>query len=126
MSDIRANTISDASGNGPINLKGQSAAKAWVNFNGVNVTAPNDMTGVIGSFNVAGVIDESVGVYGVNYTNSFSSGNYAVNTSSTAGGATHFSGGFYTASSTRINTVGGSGNNSDASIITTAVNGDLA
>jgi hypothetical protein len=30
LSDIRANTISDTSGNGPINLTGQSAAKAYV------------------------------------------------------------------------------------------------
>ena len=30
MSDIRANTISDTSGNGPINLTGQTAAKSYV------------------------------------------------------------------------------------------------
>ena len=39
MSDIRANTISDTSGNGPINLHKQSAAKAWVNFNGTGTVA---------------------------------------------------------------------------------------
>jgi hypothetical protein len=39
MSDIRANTINDTSGNGPINLTGQSAAKAWINLNGTGTVA---------------------------------------------------------------------------------------
>jgi len=39
MSEIRATTISNAAGTGPITLTGQSAAKAWVNFNGTGTVA---------------------------------------------------------------------------------------
>ena len=77
MSDIRANTISDTSGNGPINLTGQSAAKAWVNFNGGAATAAPDLTGVRGSFNVSGLVDNAVGNYTINFTNNLASGNFA-------------------------------------------------
>ena len=35
MSEIRATTISNAAGTGPITMTGQYAAKAWVNFNGI-------------------------------------------------------------------------------------------
>ena len=63
MSDIRANTISDASGNGPINLHKQSAAKAY---------AQCDAAGSIsGSFNITSVVDANsltVGRIDVNIT----------------------------------------------------------
>ena len=63
MSDIRANTISDASGNGPINLHKQSAAKA-----GVNVSSASDITT---SFNVSSVTNTGTGLRLVSYANSF-------------------------------------------------------
>ena len=61
MSEIRATTISDAAGTGPIALTKQSAAKAWVNF---NQTIPS----VDDSFSISSVIDNSSG----NSTNNFS------------------------------------------------------
>jgi hypothetical protein len=72
MSDIRANTISDASGNGPINLTGQSAAKAWVSFNTVSTTAIHE------SLNVSTISDNSIGETTVNLANSMSSSTYCI------------------------------------------------
>ena len=74
MSDIRANTISDASGNGPINLHKQSAAKAWVNFNGTGTVAIRNSQGV------SGLVDNSKGNYDVNYTSNMSASDYSVTT----------------------------------------------
>ena len=64
MSDIRANTISDASGNGPINLKGQSAAKAWacvhMNFyleESFNISTATDLGAAVGSVTLTNSMD---------------------------------------------------------------------
>tara|TARA_R100000353_G_scaffold111685_2_gene80064 strand:+ start:8869 stop:10158 length:1290 start_codon:yes stop_codon:yes gene_type:complete len=43
--------------------------KAWVSFNGGAVTAAADRTGVLGFFNVSSVVDNGVGDYSVNFTN---------------------------------------------------------
>ena len=49
-------------------------AKAWVNFNGTGTVA------IRASFNVSSVTDLGVGKYRINFTNSFSDGNYSVTT----------------------------------------------
>ena len=67
MSDIRANTISDASGNGPINLHKQSAAKAHINFDGTDITIQTS------SLNITTVADTGIGKYTTNFINSFNS-----------------------------------------------------
>ena len=72
MSEIRANTISDAAGTGPIDLYKQSAAKAWVNFNGTGTVAVRD------GMNVSSLIDNGTGIYRVVHTAAFASSNYAV------------------------------------------------
>ena len=69
MSDIRANTISDAAGTGPIDLYKQSAAKAWARFNGAGTAAIGD------SFNIASLTDNGTGNYELTVTSSFSSSN---------------------------------------------------
>ena len=66
MSDIRAGTISDAAGTGPITLTGQSAAKAWVNF--FNTSGG----GVRNSLNVSSVTDVNVGVNTINLSSGMS------------------------------------------------------
>ena len=71
MSDIRANTISDAAGTGPIALTGQSASKAWVNFDGLTTTV------ILASFNASSITDNSVGNFDVSLTNSMSNADYA-------------------------------------------------
>jgi hypothetical protein len=63
LSDIRANTISDAAGTGPIDLYKQSAAKAWVNF--------SPSLGIYSgqSFNVSSFNDVGTGNAEINLTN---------------------------------------------------------
>lgn len=79
MSEIRATTISDAAGTGPITLTGQYAAKAWVNFNGEGTISIRE------SGNVSSLTDGGTGQYTVTFTNSLSSSDYA----SIVGGARH-------------------------------------
>jgi len=67
LSEIRATTISDAAGTGPITLTKQSAAKAWVNFNGTGTASIRD------SVNVASLTDNGTGIYTLTYTSSMSS-----------------------------------------------------
>ena len=71
MSEIRATTISDAAGTGPITLTKQSAAKAWLsNY--------YDNGGTIGdSFGVSSVTDVGTGACRVNFGNSFDSVNFS-------------------------------------------------
>jgi hypothetical protein len=78
LSEIRATTISDAAGTGPIDLHKQSAAKAWVNFDGTGTVAIAD------SMNVASLTDDATGQYTSNLTGNMSSANYASTTGSTS------------------------------------------
>ena len=70
MSELRANTISDAAGTGPVTLTGQSAAKAWVNYD--QVTPSLD-----GSYNASSVTDNGTGNSTVNFTNDMANATYA-------------------------------------------------
>ena len=74
MSEIRADTISDAAGTGPVTLTKQSAAKAWVNFNGTGTVAIRNSQGV------SGLVDNGTGNYDVNYTSNMSASDYSVTT----------------------------------------------
>ena len=81
MSTLSVNTVKSLNTNGPVfqnssgTEKGQ-LAKAWVNFNGFNVTSSSSMTGVISSFNIAGVTDHALGDYTVAFANAMSNANY--------------------------------------------------
>ena len=65
MSEIRATTISDAAGTGPITLTKQSAAKATVDCTPAGV--------INTSFNVSSAIDGSTGLTTINLTSSLAS-----------------------------------------------------
>lgn len=71
MSEIRATTISDAAGTGPITLTKQSAAKAWVNYDHVSNVVRE-------SFNVSSVTDNATGHFTKNYTSNMSSANHVI------------------------------------------------
>ena len=71
MSEIRANTISDAAGTGPVTLTGQSAAKAWSSINQISFAVRD-------SFNISSATDENVGRTGLNLTSAMASVNYSV------------------------------------------------
>lgn len=70
MSEIRATTISNAAGTGPITMTGQYAAKAWVNFNGTGTVAIRQ------SGNVSSITDNNTGDYMVNFTTAMSDASY--------------------------------------------------
>ena len=70
MSEIRATTISDAAGTGPITLTGQSAAKAFANFNGTG------SLNIRSSLNGSSITDNGTGKHALNFTSSFSDTNY--------------------------------------------------
>ena len=74
MSEIRATTISDETGNGPIALTKQHAAKVWIRY----YTSPS--VTINGSFNVSSVVDNSVGSTIVNLVNGFNNTNNISNT----------------------------------------------
>ena len=70
MSEIRATTISDSAGTGPITLTGQSAAKAWGAAN-MSTTALRT-----NNFNVSSLTDGGTGRARFNLTNAMSDTDY--------------------------------------------------
>jgi len=71
MSTLKADTIQSTSG-GAATLTNQTAAKAWVNFNGTSTVA------IRASNNVASITDNGVGDYTANFTSAITDANYAV------------------------------------------------
>ena len=69
MSEIRATTISDAAGTGPIALTKQSAAKAYNN-------TTSDGTTINESFNISSLTDSSTGQRVHNVTSNFATNTY--------------------------------------------------
>ncbi len=66
MSEIRATTISDETGNGPIALTKQSAAKAFINLNGTGTIAARDSLNISSTTDFTAV-DLSTAVGGGRY-----------------------------------------------------------
>jgi hypothetical protein len=71
LSEIRATTISDAAGTGPIALTKQSAAKAYASVDQLSGGAA-----LLKSFNVTSVTDNATGDFSLSFTSNFSDGNY--------------------------------------------------
>ena len=72
MSDIRATTISDATGTGPIALTKQQAAKAWINWNGESGSSIRD------SFGVSSLTDNATGNQTISFSSSFTNNDYGM------------------------------------------------
>ena len=124
MSEIRATTVSDIAGTGPVALTGQYAAKAWINFNGSGTVAIRQ------SGNVSSITDNGTGIYGLNFSTALQDADYAV--SGTAGPGTANQTQYaveidnlgLNASTANINvgiTSSGSSSGSDASIVTAMI-----
>lgn len=75
MSEIRANTISDAAGTGPVTLTGQSAAKAYFCYDHAGATIDE-------SINVSSIVDLTTGRFDVSFTNSMITSTYGAVTAS--------------------------------------------
>ena len=74
-SELRVNTLKDASGNNSVSTSNleKGRAKAWANLNGTALTSATDLTGVRGSFNIASATDTTTGDHTVNLTSGFTS-----------------------------------------------------
>jgi hypothetical protein len=68
---LNVDTIADKAGTGPVELTKQSAAKAWVNFDGTGTIAARD------SLNISGLADNGTGDYTVTFSNALSNANYS-------------------------------------------------
>jgi len=71
MSELRADTITASDGTSPVTLTKQSAAKAWINFDGSGTAAARD------SFGLSSFTDLQVGEYRHTFTSSFANNDYA-------------------------------------------------
>jgi hypothetical protein len=126
MSELRAATVSNLAGTGPVTLTGQFAAKAWVNFNGTGTIAARD------SFNVASLTDNGTGDYSVNFSSAMADANYSaianadgVNVAVLAETSTSIARG-NTASLARVGVVSGASSFVDVGQICLLTHGDLA
>jgi hypothetical protein len=86
-SELRVNTLKDASGNNSVALStvANGSAKAWANFDMDGTQALND------SFNASSISDVATGKSTISYTNSMSNVNYSCVTNSV-----HDSGSYFT------------------------------
>ena len=124
MSDIRANTISNAAGTGPIDLYKQSAAKAWVNFNGAGTIAIRE------SFNGSSLSDIGTGEYRLNFSSSMNTPTYSFSIGSSAAvnndGFNRSSVGANTVSQGTVKHYESGGTATDTDLLTLNILGDLA
>ena len=76
-SELRVNTLKDASGNNSIatSFVAGGSAKVWINFNGTGTIA------IRGSGNVSSITDNGNGGYTVNFTTALPDTNYSAVTS---------------------------------------------
>ena len=79
-SELRVDTLKDASGNNSIGLSyvAQGSAKAWVVYVSANLTSDADLAGVTDSFNMTSVVDNGTGDHTFAIANDFNSVNYAL------------------------------------------------
>ena len=122
MSEIRATTISDAAGTGPITLTGQSAAKHFCNWNGTGTPA------ILESFNTASLTDVAAAEVTVNLSSAMSNANYGVTGLSSGGdrNITYSRGTDNTASAIKTYTTNLSSAADEAPSNTVVTHGDLA
>ena len=84
-SELRVNTLKDASGNNSVGMSyvAEGTAKAWAEFDG---TASGATVG--DSFNVSSSDDDATGDYGINFTNAMGNATYACTFGDGEGSAT--------------------------------------
>ena len=70
---LNVDTIADKAGTGPVGLTKQSAAKAWINFDGTGTISIRD------SFSVSSIDDDGTGLYSYNLSNAMNNANYNCN-----------------------------------------------
>ena len=122
MSTIIATTLSNGSVSVPTATVVNGSAKAWCNWGQSGTQTIND------SFNIASITDYNIGGTSLNFSNSFSNGNYAIPTSLQRAGV---SGDFVntgfdnTVNHADVEFFSG-GANADSIKLTASIHGDLA
>ena len=124
MSEIRANTISDAAGTGPIDLHKQSAAKVFCSIysnSGLNAT----------SLNASSFSDNGTGSGWVNFTNALTVDSYKTGVASQinasgAGATMRGTSGGSTTTRYDIRSYDGANSAFDMSYMSIVIHGDLA
>jgi len=122
MSELRTDTITASDGTSPVTLTKQSAAKAWVNFNGTGTIATRD------SFNVTSLDDNGTGNYDVNFTSAMGNADFS---SQVTAGYSADTGRYgenlsYNASYANVGARNSSGTSVDNAGIAVTISGDLA
>ena len=81
-SELRVNTLKDASGNNSIatSVVFNGSAKAWIDI-------PADLASISDSYNISSLDDDGTGDGGINLTSSMGSANYTITASSEDNGA---------------------------------------
>ena len=128
-SELRVNTLKDASGNNSVatSVVSNGTAKAWVNLTQVTTTSARD------SYNVASLTDNGTGKVIVNYTSSMADTNYvgcmyqnAFNGTSADEFNNDFAGGFGTKATGSVSEHSYASATIDAALVDIIVFGDLA
>ena len=126
-SELRVNTLKDASGNNSVatSVVANGSAKAWINFNGTGTIATR------GSYNTSSITDGGTGIYDWAFTSNMSNGNYCV-TASQGGDTTNdeirvpTNAQTFAASGFEVTTLVVGTALLDATFVCMSVNGDLA
>ncbi len=121
-SELRVNTLKDASGNNGIAMQyvAEGTAKAWMQFDGGSNTVNE-------SFATSSLTDNATGRWSANLSNAFTNDNFALNVSSTASTYnTSIDSGYLGASkaSLRVRNDAGTYNDTDGCVL--VCHGDLA
>jgi len=77
---LNVDSIAAKDGTSPVELTKQSAAKAWINFDGTGTIAVRD------SFSVSSIDDDGTGLYSYNLSNATSNANYNCNSNAATTG----------------------------------------
>ena len=120
---LKVDSIVGEDGTSPVTLTGQSAAKAWVNFNGTGTIA------IRGSgLNISSLTDVGTGDYDVLFTSSMNDANYAAsgNSGDDAAGAGAWDVQNLATGQLSIDSRNLSGTATDRENVMTVVMGDLA
>ena len=129
-SELRVNTLKDASGNNSVALAtvAEGSAKGWVNFNGTATFNGSDDE-IRDSFNITSTIDQGSGDYDFGYTTNMSNENYAVAGIANGSGASNAMinlDGAITSSAVVLRTINTADNRQDRDHVLVVVHGDRA
>jgi hypothetical protein len=119
---LNVDTIADKAGTGPVGLTKQSAAKAWINFNGTGTIATRN------SFSISSISDGGTGNYTTSFTNSMNDADFAPSGCSgeTSGTEMWESATRTTSSFIVANYTSDTGGDKDSTMVSIVIHGDLA